>query len=64
MEKRLRKLFDFQRFSGNTELNDVIREVEERYEIGNQPTLLSDDELRNAAGGKGVPFRPYKDLDL
>ncbi len=53
MENKLRKLFDFQKFSGNPELSKVIGEVENRYQIGEQGTLLSDDELMNAAGGKG-----------
>ncbi len=66
MEKRLRKLFDFQKFSGNAELNEVIREVEDRYEIGNNnAVLLSDDELMNAAGGKKMQiYVPNRDQNL
>ncbi len=47
MEKTLRQLFDFQRFSENSKLAGIISKVEKRYD--NQ---LSDDELENinAAG--------------
>lgn len=47
MEKTLARLFDFQRFSGNTRLADIIADTERRYD-----NSLSDDDLEevNAAG--------------
>ena len=47
MEKILRELFDFQRFSGNARLEEMIADTERRYN-----KALSDDELArvNAAG--------------
>lgn len=47
MEKTLKRLFDFQKFSENPRLAEIISDVESRY--GN---ALSDDELEwvNAAG--------------
>ena len=52
MENKLRKMFDFQRFSGNPDLDEVIRDVEMRHPTGNQGTLLPEEELKNVAGGK------------
>ena len=52
MENRLRKLFDYQRFSGNPKLDAVIQDVEGRHHIEGQGMLLSDDDLQNVAGGK------------
>lgn len=57
MENKLRKLFDYQKFSGNAKLDEVIGDVEERYHIGGQGRLLSDEELSNAAGGRDVVLR-------
>ncbi len=47
MEKTLERLFDFQRFSKNTRLADIIADTERRYD-----NSLSDDDLEkvNAAG--------------
>lgn len=47
MEKTLKRLFDFQKFSGNARLSEVIADTESRYN-----NALSDDELGavNAAG--------------
>ena len=47
MEKKLKKLFDFQRFEQNERLEKLIRETESRY-----AKELSDDDLSlvNAAG--------------
>ncbi len=52
MEKTLARLFDFQRFSGNTRLADIIADTERRYD-----NSLSDDDLEkvNAAGEIIVP---------
>ena len=47
MEKKLKKLFDYQRFEKNERLEKIIKETESRYE-----GELSDDDLSlvNAAG--------------
>ena len=47
MEKKLKKLFDYQRFEQNDKLEKLIHETESRYAKG-----LSDDDLSlvNAAG--------------
>lgn len=47
MEKKLRNLFDFQRFSQNERLAAIIADTEERYS-----NVISDDDLEavNAAG--------------
>ncbi len=48
MEKRLRALFDFQRFEGNSELQDVIDDVHARY--AGRELDLDEMEMVNAAG--------------
>lgn len=47
MEKTLKRLFDYQKFSGNSRLEAMIRDTESRYD-----NVLSDDDLEyvNAAG--------------
>lgn len=47
MEKKLRQLFDFQKFSGNKRLAEMIEATEKCY-----GKALSDDDLQqvNAAG--------------
>lgn len=54
MDKMLKALFDFQKFSGNSQLEAMIRDTESRY--GN---ALSDDDLEyvNAAGDTYHPKR-------
>lgn len=54
MDKMLKALFDFQKFSGNSQLEAMIRDTESRY--GN---ALSDDDLEyvNAAGSTYHPKR-------
>ena len=50
MEKKLRELFDYQRFEPNERLPKVIRGTEKRY-----GTELSDEELSLvAAAGEGL----------
>ncbi len=48
VDKKLRKLFDYQRFENDEKLNGVIEDV--RNNISRR--ALSDDELELAAGGK------------
>ena len=54
MEKKLRSLFDYQRFEQNPRLNKVIRDVEKKYydSAGASVGQLDDEELFfvNAAG--------------
>lgn len=52
MEKTLARLFDFQRFSDNARLADIIADTKRRYD-----NSLSDDELEkvNAAGEVILP---------
>lgn len=59
MENKLSRLFDYQKFSGNDALADVIKDVESRYP---ETRELSDDELFfvNAAGAVEQP--PVSDL--
>lgn len=60
MEKTLKQLFDFQRFSGNTKLSGIISDTEKRF--GNE---LSDDDLEqiNAAGELIFPDSRKDDPD-
>ena len=59
MENKLSRLFDYQKFSGNDALADVIKDVESRYP---ETRELSDDELFfvNAEGAVEQP--PVSDL--
>jgi len=47
MEKKLKQMFDYQRFSGNPDIDRMMKEAEARY-----PVALSDEDLFfvNAAG--------------
>ena len=49
MEKKLRKLFDYQKFSKNKDLQLLIDDCESRYPEG---VLVSDEALSFAVGGK------------
>ena len=57
MEKKLRELFDYQRFEPNERLSKVIRGTEKRY-----GTELSDEELSlvAAAGETGQANDKFK----
>ena len=50
MEKKLSRLFDYQKYEPNDKLASIIKDVESRYSDDIQ--VLSDDELGmlNAAG--------------
>jgi len=50
IEKLLSRLFDFQRFEKNKDLQRIINEVEDSYER----TFLADSELSLVAGGKEI----------
>ncbi len=53
MEKKLSRLFDYQKFSGSDALADIIKDVESRYP---DAVELSDDDLTfvNAAAGVNI----------
>ena len=53
MEKKLKGLFDFQKFEGNADLQQVIDSVHSRYASkanGRRELSLEDMEWVNAAG--------------
>ena len=60
MEKKLKSLFDFQKFDGNSELADMIAATEKRFSKNQQ---LSDEDLTLAAGG-GDQFNEIKIGDI
>ncbi|MCR5670543.1 MAG: hypothetical protein K6G10_06020 [Butyrivibrio sp.] len=68
MEKKLSRLFDYQKFAENSDLADVIKDVESRYPAGGRE--LSENELFfvNAAGDISAgddedDSRPFKPID-
>jgi hypothetical protein len=57
MEEKLRRLFDFQKFSENLRLAEMMDETEKRY-----GEALSDEELEQVnAAGEFVPFENRED---
>lgn len=51
MEKKIKKLFDYQRFEKNEKLEKLIRDTESRY-----AKELSDDDLSHvSAAGEDTP---------
>lgn len=57
MDKKLKTMFDYQRFSGNKMLESMLHDAESRY-----PRALSDDELDLvAAAGKPGEKDPDKE---
>lgn len=57
MEKKIKKLFDYQRFEKNEKLEKLIRDTENRY-----ATELSDDDLSFvSAAGENTPPEPLTD---
>ena len=60
MEKRLKQLFDYQRFRRNPRLEALLREAEARYGSG-----IADDDLELvSAAGDGAAAVPVADLPL
>ena len=53
MEGKLKKLFDFQKFAGNRELQQVIDSVHAKYAV--RELDLSDMEMVSAAGMPELP---------
>ena len=61
MEKKLKSLFDFQKFDGNSELADMIAATEKRFSKNQQ---LSDEDLSwISAAGTGIVDPKKKDKD-
>jgi len=50
MENRLKKLFDFQKFEGNSDLQSVIDSVHSRYSSSARELSLDEMSWVNAAG--------------
>lgn len=59
IESRLSRLFDYQRFERNKDLQRVINDVESRYDRG--AVLLTESELSFAAGGRTVDKIPSEE---
>ena len=58
MEKKLKELFDFQKYQGNSELQQVIDAVHAKYAV--RELSLSDMDMVFAAG---VPENPNPKKD-
>ena len=58
MESKLKQLFDFQKFEGNSELQQVIDSVHARYAV--RELSLDDMEFVAAAGVPEIPDRTKK----
>ena len=56
MESTLRKLFDFQKFEGNADLQNVIDSVHARYAA--RELSMDEMEMLNAAGTPDLPVQP------
>ena len=54
MERKLKSLFDFQKFEGNPALQSVIDSVHSRYSSSARELDLDEMEWVNAAGTPGV----------
>lgn len=59
MEKKLSRLFDYQKFAQSSELADVLADVDSRYPMARE---LSDDDLVNVAAA-GSMMDSCKDND-
>ena len=60
MENKLKALFDFQKFDGNTDLQQVINSVHSRYAVaGNKSRELKLDEMEWVAAA-GQPGQEMK----
>ncbi|MBO6241832.1 MAG: hypothetical protein J6O61_13480 [Butyrivibrio sp.] len=60
MENRLSRLFDYQKYSPNADLEKIIHNVESKYSLNKE--MLSDDDLEfvAAAGVKEICKDPKK----
>ena len=58
MENKLSRLFDYQKFASNPDLEKVIRGVEEKYSLNKQALFDDDLEFVAAAGDPNISKRP------
>ena len=65
MSKTLKRLFDFQKFEGNSALEALIKDTETRYGLRGGMQELSDDDLMclNAAGDLSAAKGEDRDPD-
>lgn len=65
MSKTLKRLFDFQKFEGNSALEAMIKDTETRYGLRGGMQELSDDDLMflNAAGDLSAAKEEDRDQD-
>lgn len=56
MEDKLRKLFDFQRFAKNRELQKIITDTQSRFDEA--AIYLEDESLSFAIGGRHIDESP------
>lgn len=65
MERRLREIFDYQRFENNSRLSSMLSDALERYGLSDEGEL-SDEEagLLNAAGTITNDPRPDREKRL
>lgn len=65
MSKTLKRLFDFQKFEGNSALEAMIKDTETRYGLRGGMQELSDDDLMslNAAGDLSAAKGEDRDQD-
>ena len=63
MENKLSRLFDFQKYSPNADLENVIKSVEAKYSLNKE--MISDDDLEFvAAAGVTDSYKRPKKGDL
>ena len=58
IEKKLKKLFDYQRYEKNKDLQHIINDVENRFP---EEVMINDYELSFVAGGKNVDVKKDKE---
>ena len=59
MERKLKELFDYQKFEGNTALQNVINSVHSRYQT--RELSFEDMEQISAAGVTRWPWKAYEE---
>ena len=65
MEKKLKKLFDYQRFEKNERLEKIIKETEEEVDILNKKLAeLTEDELKQVSGGIHILDKKLESPDI
>lgn len=63
MERKLRALFDYQKFEQNKDLQNVIDRVHARYRSSSRARMLDDDEADMVAAA-GLPDTAMKKKSL